>query len=465
MSFRRRMARAENLPAKMQRAVTLARHGDVDGAIEAFRKVLLRTPGHRGASIGMRQMVYFSDAWTPTAIRALHEQTAVTLAPERGTPAPLRNTLDPDRPLRIGYHGREFQGHPMTRFVEPVLREHTRGSIEVHVFDDGRTVDPTTTRLRSLVPHWHSIAGLSDDRAATLIRSQEVDILICVGLVASRLGMYARRAAPVQTTWFPETHGTTGLPSMDYRIVDATTDPPGFDDHYTEQLVRMPRCSFVFQQNPALAVPVAPPPVLECGCITFGSTANPSKVSSRTLRMWGAVLRSVPGSRLWLVRPEFAELSCCRAFADRLALHGIPSVCFHVTNGAVNTIAEHDRIDILLDTLPFGGSTTTCAALWQGVPVVTMRGDRTVSNVSASMLRAAGLPELVADDEHGFVERAVALASDIPRLATMRAMMRERLGGSELCDYRGFARAFEDTLRSMWRTWCAEQRTATPRMP
>jgi len=194
--------------------------------------------------------------------------------------------------------------------------------------------------------------------------------------------------------------------------------------------------------------------------VTFGCFNNFSKVSDATLRLWAEVLASVPGSRLLLKSNGLEEPRQQQHVRERLTRAGIDGGRVELL-GRITGLAAHlacyQCVDVALDTFPYHGTTTTCEALWMGVPVLTLKGDRYVAHMGESILHNVGLPEWIASDAAAYPMLAAKMASDLPALSALRAQLRPRMLASPLFDARRFARNFEDAIRGMWRAWCATQ--------
>ena len=267
-----------------------------------------------------------------------------------------------------------------------------------------------TERLRTHADEWRSLVGLSDEQTAELIRQDRIDILIdLAGHTANnRLLVFARKPAPVQVTWLGYPN-TTGLDTIDYRLTDAFADPSGLTElHCSETLVRLPACAWCFA--PADPVPpVSTPPVLHEGHITFGCFNVMPKINEPLLRLWSEILHAVPDSRLLLKNAFLRASSVQQRVRATFEAAGIASdrieLMDHVSDLAGH-LACYGRVDIALDTSPYHGTTTTCEALWMGVPVVSLAGETHVSRVGASLLANVGLPELVARTTEEYVKNS-----------------------------------------------------------
>ncbi len=359
------------------------------------------------------------------------------------------------RPLRIGYVSPDFRQHSVAHFIEPVLAAHDKKSFDVFCYYNDTVSDDTTLRIQSLVPHWRVLAELSDHDAARKVQEDKIDILVDLAGHTNRnsLMMFARKPAPVQATWLGYPN-TTGFSCMDYRITDALCDPVGMTDAlHTEKLIRLPD-SFSCFTPPANSPNVGALAALHGNGIMFGSFNYFIKMNERVIETWARILARVANSRLTLkyrsLNSESVQNVVCAAFAkhgvarDRLVLLGNDA-------SQLDHLARYNKIDIALDPFPYNGTTTTCDALWMGVPVIALAGKTHVSRVGVSQLTNIGLPELIAADKDEYVEVAVALASDLPRLAQLRSELRQRMHISPLMDAPRFTRNLEAAFMQMWR--------------
>lgn len=353
--------------------------------------------------------------------------------------------------IRVGYISPDFKRHSVFYFIHPILKAHDRSAIECYCYSDVLRPDDATQQLVSAADHWRDISRLNDEQVFRQIRDDEIDILVDLAghTDRNRLPLFATRPAPVQVSWigYPD---TTGLCAMDYRFTDSRADPEGASDVlHTETLVRL-ESGFLCYEPPASSPDPAHLPARRNGYITFGSFNNLSKVSAEIIQTWSEILRRVPGSKLVLKAHGLGDASVCAMIHARFRSHGIDTSrveCLgHIAEMSRHLAAYH-RIDIALDTYPYHGTTTTCEALWMGVPVVTWAGDRHVSRVGKSLLTAVGLASCVADDQLAYIDLAVILANDPGKLEALRDGLRERMRNSPLMDAAGFTQVLERHFR------------------
>lgn len=412
-------------------------------------------------------MNFLHDA-SVTAHRAAHELLGKIWA-QRATRPPTqfpvsRAFADPERPLRIGVLSGDFCGHACGWFLEGPLGawDHSRDTL--FMFTTLERDDAVTARFKSM-GNWRPCGGMTDDQLAATILADHIDVLIeCAGWTeGNRLRALVPRVAPVQATYLGYPN-TTGIPTMDYRIVDWHTDPAGAEIACTETLQRLDRCFVCFRphdQSPAATLTAAMRD--DAAPICFASFNRVTKLSEECVAMWSRVLRETSGAdgapptRL-LLKSAIVSEETRRDAAARFASHGVdPSRVDLVpyADNHVEHLAMYGLVDIALDTFPYHGTTTTCEATWMGVPVLTRAGDAHRSRVGVSLLTTIGAPELIAHDADDFVAKAAELSRNRARLREYRTTLRETMRASPLCDARGHARALQDATRAMWRQWCA----------
>jgi predicted O-linked N-acetylglucosamine transferase (SPINDLY family) len=366
---------------------------------------------------------------------------------------PRHPTVRPER-LRVGYVSSDLRKHSVAYFIEPLLAHHDPARFEVTCYFSHKDTDATTVRLRSLVHRWRDVAEFDDDQLLRTIMDDGIDVLVDLNghTGGNRLPVFARRAAPVQVSFigYPD---TTGVAEMDFRITDGIADPAGSERYCTESLVRLPGC-FLCYRPPEQAPAVAPPPFEKNGFITFGSFNNLAKINPEVIALWSRLLRETGDSRLIVKNPSLTDKATQERFralfaeqgisTERLALLGyIPDDGGH--------LGAYARIDIALDTFPYNGTTTTCEALWMGVPLVSLSGDRHSARVGASLLAATESTEWVADTEERYLAVARELSQNRERLVELRSRLRERVWHSPLCAAADYARVVELAYDDMYR--------------
>lgn len=364
---------------------------------------------------------------------------------------PLRDPTG--TPLRVGYVSADFCQHTVGLFVKDVLKAHDPARVTAFAYAAGRVFDWVTEEIRGATC-FREVAGLDDRALAELIRRDGIDVLVDLSghTAGSRLTVFARRPAPVLTSWLGY-FATTGLPCVDAVFLDAWHAPPGVEQAFVERIVRLPTGRLCYRPVPFFPAEVGPPPCLATGRVTFCSFNNTSKLHAGVFDLWASVLAAVPGSHLVLKWRTFNDdglrQSVLQAFvrrglaAERIILRG-PS--FHR-----DVLGEYTGCDIALDPFPFTGGLTSCEALWMGLPVVTWPGRRVVSRQTMAVLAAIGLPELVAGDASDYVRIARELAADPDRLRLLRRGLRARMESSPLMDVAGFTRGLEEAIWDSYR--------------
>jgi len=441
-------------------AQALMNIGRLDEGLETLRRAVDLDPGDseiRGNMVYGMQYLHGSDG--AVALAEARGWDSRHAEPLRKAIAPYGNSRDPERRLRIGYVSADFREHSVSRFLESLFQNHDHGNFEIVCYSDVRNADSTTALLRDCADQWHEIASVRDESLAEMIRGHGIDILVdLMGFTArNRLLVFARKPAPIQITYlgYP---GTTGLATMDYRLTDEVADPPGTtEDFYTEKLLRLPRTNWCYA--PPAGVPeVAPPPFAQGQPFCFASFNKFTKATAKTLDLWAEILKVVSGSRLLLKDRALSDRLTRQRTRQEFERRGIDPERLELA-GFEEDLAAHFRryaqVDVALDTFPYNGTTTTCEALWMGVPVVTLAGVTHVARVGASLLTSVGLGELIAHRAEEYISIAASLAGNESRLRELRGTLRQRMGRSPLMDGPGFARDVEAAYREVWRRWCA----------
>ncbi len=359
----------------------------------------------------------------------------------------------PQGKIRIGYISPDLCQHPVSFFVAAMLGRHDKERFEIYAYSDVHKVDAVTDRFRSMADVWRDISEMQNKEAGGLVQKDEIDILVDLSghTAHNRLELLSAKPAPITVSYlgYP---ATIGMPGVDFRITDAVADPLGQTDAWhTEKLIRLDRCAWCYEP-PAASPPVGPLPAETNGFITFGCFNNLAKLNAPLYDSWVKILQQVPDSRLFLKAKTLIDPGICHEVRDYFTTRGIALERLRVSGFEASTKSHLDRyneIDIALDSYPYHGTTTTCEALWMGVPVVTRAGAAHLSRVGASLLQTVGHPELVADSEEGYVRLAVELAGNPARLVALRAGLRSELEKSPLLDQNGFIRSLEAAYQSM----------------
>lgn len=431
--------------------------GRGDEADGYYRRSLALDPNNHLVYSNMLMNLLCTTQYTPEEIFEEHRRwgAAISSGVEAQRHVKSRYIAHSPERLRIGYVSADFYSHPVAFFMDPVLATHDRDAVDITIFSNVEREDDVTEQFRRMGHRWVDIRGLPDEEACQLIRDEGIHILVDLGghTRNSRIGIFARRPAPLQVTWLGYAN-TTGLNTMDYRITDHLADPPGMTEHlHSEKLWRLPG-SFNCYRPPRNPAEIQPLPAHSAGHVTFSAFHTFSKMNEPMFRLWARILKRAPDTRLLLKLPreqtDSLRHNTMRCFAEagiapeRIELvPWLPLVHDH--------LRELGRMDIALDTFPYHGTTTTCESLFMGVPVVTLAGRAHVSRVGVSILAHAGLHELVANSEEEYVEKAVSLAGDINRLLAYRATLRQSLVRSPVMDLRGFVAQLEAAFREMWR--------------
>lgn len=359
------------------------------------------------------------------------------------------------RKLKIGYVSPDFRMHACSNFTLPLLSHHDRNNVEVHIYSETRLEDEFTERFKGYADHWLRTVGMPDELLAERIRSDRIDILVDLAghTGGNRLNVFSLKPAPVQVTWMGFGY-TTGIEAIDYYLTDDEAVPEGYDHVFAEKPWRMACPSYAYA---APATPdVSPLPASSKGYITFGTLSRSIRLNSDVIRVWSEILKQVANSRLIMNSGAFADQGMCDFYADMFAGFGIERERLEMGFDSPPWSVLAD-MDIGLDCFPHNSGTTLFESLWQGVPFVSLRNRPSMGRLGASILRAVGREEWIADSEQVYIEKAVALAQDKDELARIRAGLRDEMLASPVCDANYFARRLEQDYRKMWQLFCEEQ--------
>ncbi|MBF0329963.1 MAG: tetratricopeptide repeat protein [Nitrospirae bacterium] len=437
--------------------------GEVEEAIEYYSKALAIKEDYVVAHSNLLLALNYIDSKTPEEVFKEHTKFAeIHAEPLSKNILPYRCKLIEARKLRVGYISPDFRLHSVGFFVEPVLMNHNRQDFDIYCYSDVSVFDDVTRRIKSYATSWSDIYGISDEEVAELIRNDSIDILVDLAghTGYNRMLVFARKPAPVQISWIGYPN-TTGLKTMDYRIVDEYTDPQGMTDkYYAEKLLRF-RNTFLCYMPDNRSPKVSSLPALDKGYITFGAFNKISKITPRAVELWASILKRVESSKILLKAKGLDEDNIRTKITKMFAEHGIDDsqiIFMSKTPDAAMHMEVYNTVDIALDTFPYNGTTTTCEALWMGVPVVVLQGATHASRVGVSILSNLRLNNLIAANDCEYVNMAVSLASKLSDLAKMRNSLRGVMKESPLFDYHYFVNQIEDIYKKTWVRYCENVR-------
>jgi protein O-GlcNAc transferase len=433
--------------------------GELEPATACFRRALEADADFVEARSSLLFALNSAEREPTTALLAEARRYGEHIARRARPFARWTNVPDPARALNVGLVSGDLRSHAVGFFLESTVAALSPDRLRLHAYETHAASDGLTERLRARMVGWYCVEGLSDERLAGKIRADGIDILVDLSghTTYSRLAVFAWKPAPVQVTWLGY-FATTGVPGMDYVLVDRLCVPDGEDDHFTETVWRLPDTRFCFSA-PKHPLPLAALPALATGHVTFGCFGTQLKANDGVIATWADVLQAVPRAKLYLKAPQFSDELARKRVVERFARRDIGSerLIVEAPSPRPEYLAAYNRVDIALDTFPYPGGTTTLEGLWMGVPLITLRGERLLSRQGESMLVNAGLEAWIAADRRHYVELASAMSSDLGALAQLRASLRARLEASPLMNAQRFAGHLEAALRGMWRRWCDRQ--------
>jgi protein O-GlcNAc transferase len=441
----------------------LADLGEPEGALVCYREALSLDPdfgeSHTCVLFGQSYVTDWSEQTHLADARYFGERMRA-----RATPFTQWPTLDDaaqraGRPLRVGFVSADLRKHPVGYFFESVLGQLDRARIEPIAYSNALHSDELTVRIKPHFALWRHVAEMDDAALAKRIYDDRIDVLVDLSghTGRNRLPMFAWRPAPLQISWLGY-FATTGLSEIDYVVADPHVVPPAEEAQYTERVWRLPD-SYLCFTLPTDAAKVGSLPALEQGRFTFGCLNNHKKLNDGVLDVWSRILHAAPHSRLLLKNHQLGEPSIMRDTFERFAMYGIDEtrLLLEGPSSREQYFSTYHRVDLALDPFPYPGGTTSVEGLWMGVPVLTLHGDRFLSHLGEMVAKTVGLPEWIAADADDYIARAVAATRDLPRLAALRATLRERVERSPLTDAPRFARHWMAAIEQMWQTKLKER--------
>jgi protein O-GlcNAc transferase len=441
--------------------VLLQTLGQSEAALASYRKALEIKPDYALAYSNLLFLQGYHALTDPDEYLALARNWELACVPENDRQLAhnriFRRLPLPGRRLKVGYVSGDYRRHAVSYFIEQLFIHHDRSQIELFAYSTNGHRDAVTERLQAIAEHWIPLVGLSDSEARNQIESDGIDVLIdlCGHTGHNRLGVFARRAAPVQA-YYLGYFASTGLTEMDYWIGDNILTPPELDNHFSEQVWRLPRTSWSYDGKDAPSPAWQPDPN---GSVWIGSFNNLEKLTPSTLALWARVLHALPEGKLLLKDKQLSNIGNRQRILNSLSSHGILQDRVELRDSSSTPdwsahMAYYDRLDIALDPVgAMGGVTTTCDALWMAVPIIAMQGDRVASRATAAMLTALGHPDWIARSEAEYADKVVALARDKEQRKMLRQSQRSLMASSPLCDARGLAMSLEKAYSDMFERW------------
>ncbi|MFM2420191.1 MAG: hypothetical protein RL385_4914, partial [Pseudomonadota bacterium] len=441
----------DSAPIHVNLAIALSSIGRQAEALEHLTSAVRLDPSYEPAHHARLLALNYACGPSPQEVAEAHFEYGRVMA-QKYSELPAPAWQEPQlRPLRVGFLSADFRRHSVAYFLEPLLEHLSREDFGIYGYSVSAMEDEVTVRIRELCSVYREACALPDAQLADLIRSDGIDILVDLNghTAGGRLGVFARRPAPVSITYLGYPN-TTGLSQIDFRITDWECDPAGAtEDLHSEALLRLDG-GFLCYRAPVSTPEVAPCPSASADYCTFGSFNNLAKVSDHTLSLWRRILAAEPRARLLLKQNFSASSSTREVFEARLVAAGIPTDRVEILGAELDPashFATYSMMDVALDTFPYHGTTTTCDALYMGVPVVTRAGTTHASRVGVSILARVGLRDLVADSDDAYVAQAVALAQDLERRQALRGSLRARMSEGGLTDGLRFAKRFGALLQ------------------
>lgn len=367
--------------------------------------------------------------------------------------APFNNSVKYQRRLRIGYVSADFCQHSVAFFAAPLIECHDLSQVEVFCYFNSYRSDHVTEHFKAIANQWRPCAHMTDEQLAQSIRDDQIDILIDLSghTADNRLLVFARKPAPVQVSWMGFGY-TTGLTAMDYFIGDKVFTPVGSDHLFSEKIYRLPH-SFVSYQPPSYAPDPGPLPAMDNGYVTFACLSRAERINKRVIAAWALILQRLPTAHLRLDSRSFSSPHLCQEVRDDFSARGVAAERLEL--GFSTPVWDvYRQVDVILDCFPHNSGTTTCEALWMGVPVVTLTDRPSVGRLGSAYLAAIGKQEWIADNVDNYISLAVEIGSDFAALAQYRSELRRMMTASPLLDHQGFARDMEAAYRDMWCQWC-----------
>ncbi len=426
--------------------------GQLDDAVASYRNALKIKSDYPEASSNLLLALNYITTHTPSYYAEHARQYGKVVAGKAS--ARFSDWQCNARPesLRVGLVSGDLRNHVVGFFIEGMLAHIDSARVGLVAYPTQHIEDELTARIRPYFSEWKPLACKSDADAARQIHADAVHILIDLSghTAHNRLPVFAWKPAPVQASWLGY-FASTGMAEIDYFFADQVGVPEDQQAQFTESVWYLPGTRLCFTP-PQFDLQVAPLPAIKNGHITFGCFQNLSKLGDGVIEVWAKIFSALPNAKLRIQCKQLGDSSQVEKLLQRLRHYGInpEQVMMHKSVQRNAYLAAHTEVDLILDTFPFPGGTTTCEALWMGVPTLTLAGNSLLTRQGASLVTAAGLEPWVATSKEEYVAKAIAFASDLPELSSLRAGLREQVLASPLFDAPRFARNFEDAMWGMW---------------
>ncbi len=446
-------------------AISMQRICEIDEAIANYQKAFELNPekcdAFQGKFLAMQYSTHFTESMIAQCCKEFSERYETPLIPEWGN---YKNILTTKRRLKIGYVSADLRAHPVANFILPVIKNHDSALVEVYCYYNNDHQDQVTDLFKSHVQHWFNVSSLTDEALAKQIREDEIDILFDLAghTHGNRLMTFARKPAPIQISWMGYL-GSTGLSAIDYRISDSILEPIGATNNQTpESPLHMNKLWYVYQPCiksvdliSAPEMQVTPTPALQNGYITLGSFNNVSKFNASVTSLWANILKAMPTAKLAIVAEE-NELSREKVWQSFSSAGVNKDQILFLDYAKDNHYLLYRQIDIMLDPFPYNGGTTTCDAIWMGVPFITLEGESVRARMGTTIAYHINHVEWIAKTREEYLEKVIHLANDVEALNLLRLKLRDNLLKSPLLDAVGFTQDFEKALCTIWANYCKQ---------
>lgn len=430
--------------------------GDIDAGIRNYQRALALNPDYASCYSNMLFCLSHAEHVDAKELFKQHCQFGQQYELPLKEAWPVHtNARDPDRRLRVGFVSADFRDHSLTYFIEPLIKYLSLSvNISLHAYANSAIEDAATQRLQGKFKSWNEVSALSNEMMAEKIREDGIDILVDLDghTSGNRLLTFAMKPAPIQVSWLGYL-ATTGLTAMDYYFADSYLAPSGkLDSQFTEKLVQLPaNAPFTpFDNSPE----VNQLPALNNGYITFACFNRVNKITLNVVRLWSKLLNAQPNSKMLL--GGMPQEGSYDALIEWFAQEGVTAdrLIFHARGSMETYLKLHQEVDICLDTFPSNGVTTTCHALWMGVPTLCVEGESLMSRGALGVMRHVGMDDFVTHNNADFISKGLYWSAHLHALADVRASLRSRFNQSNLAHPEVIVGGLEYAFSEIWQRWC-----------